>query len=44
LFVQMACPSCESWHLAVSHYSPIVVAAWIGAILSVPVLSAGRRG
>jgi hypothetical protein len=38
LVVQMACPNCDSWHLAVSHYSPILVAAWIAALLSVPVL------
>jgi hypothetical protein len=44
LVVQMACPNCESWHLAVSHYSPILVAAWVGALLSVPVLSRSREG
>lgn len=38
LAVQMACPSCDSWHLAMSHYLPIVVAAWGAAVLSVPVL------
>ena len=38
LVVQMACPSCESWHLAVSHYSPILVASWVAAFLSIPVL------
>lgn len=42
LAVQMACPSCDSWHLAVSHYSPILVAAWVAALLSVPVLSRPR--
>jgi hypothetical protein len=44
LVVQMACPSCDSWHLAVSHYSPIFVAAWVAALLSVPVLSRRRDG
>jgi hypothetical protein len=44
LVVQMACPSCDSWHLAVSHYFPILVAAWAGALLSVPVLSRPREG
>ena len=43
LVVQMACPNCDSWHLAVSHYSPILVAAWVGALLSVPVLSRPRE-
>ncbi len=32
--VQMVCPNCDSWHLAVSHYVPILLAAWAGALLS----------
>jgi hypothetical protein len=44
LVVQMACPNCESWHLAVSHYSPILVASWVAALLSIPVLSRSREG
>jgi hypothetical protein len=39
LFVQMACPNCDSWHLAISHYVPLLLAAWIGAMLSPLVLS-----
>ncbi|HXC53372.1 MAG TPA: NrsF family protein [Candidatus Limnocylindrales bacterium] len=37
--VQMACPSCDSWHLAISHYVPLLVAAWVAAMLSPVVLS-----
>ena len=45
LVVQMACPSCDSWHLAISHYVPLLIAAWIAAMLSPMVLSvsASRR-
>jgi hypothetical protein len=42
LAVQMACPSCDSWHLAVSHYAPILLAALAGALLSVPILRIRR--
>lgn len=38
IMVHMACPSCDSWHLAVAHYAPILVAAWVAAFLSLPVL------
>lgn len=38
LVVQMACKSCDSWHLALAHYAPILVAAWLGGLLSVPML------
>jgi hypothetical protein len=45
IVVQMACPSCDSWHLAISHYVPLLIAAWIAAMLSPIVLSvpASRR-
>jgi len=43
LAVQMACASCDSWHLAVSHYAPILLAALAAALLSVPILRIGRR-
>lgn len=42
--VQMACPNCDSWHLALSHYSPILVAAWLGAMAAPLVLERSRRG
>jgi hypothetical protein len=42
LAVQMACPSCDSWHLAVSHYAPILLAALAGALASVPLLRMRR--
>lgn len=32
--VQMSCPSCDSWHLALSHYVPLLVAAWVAAMVS----------
>ena len=38
LAVQMACPSCDSWHMALSHYAPVLVAAWVAALLSPLVL------
>lgn len=38
LVVQMACEACDSWHLALSHYAPILLAAWIGGLLSAPML------
>jgi len=42
--VQMACPNCDSWHLALSHYSPILVAAWLGAMAAPLVLHRPPRG
>jgi hypothetical protein len=42
LAVQMACPSCDSWHLAVSHYAPILLAALAAALLSIPILRLRR--
>lgn len=42
LAVQMSCPSCDSWHLAVSHYAPILLAALAAALLSVPILRLRR--
>jgi hypothetical protein len=42
LVVQMACPSCDSWHLAIAHYAPIVVAAWLAAVLSPLILGQSR--
>jgi hypothetical protein len=42
LVVQMTCPSCDAWHLAVAHYLPILVAAWIAALLS-PLLLRPKR-
>lgn len=38
LAVQMACASCDSWHLAISHYVPLLLAAWLGALLAPLVL------
>ncbi len=38
LVVQMACEACDSWHLALSHYAPVLLAAWLGGLLSVPLL------
>jgi len=43
LAVQMACPNCDSWHMALSHYVPLLVAAWVAAMLSPLVLAPGRR-
>jgi hypothetical protein len=43
LVVQMACANCDSWHMAISHYVPILLAAWIGAMLSPLVLGGSRR-
>jgi hypothetical protein len=42
--VQMACPNCDSWHLALSHYVPLLVAAWVAAILSPIFLHSNRAG
>lgn len=42
LAVQMACPNCDSWHLAISHYVPILVAVWVAAMLSPLLLGAPR--
>lgn len=44
LAVQMACPSCDSWHLAVAHYAPILIAGWLAAALSPLVLARGAVG
>lgn len=43
LMVQMGCPNCDSWHMAISHYVPILLAAWAGAMVS-PVVLRGRWG
>jgi len=43
LIVQMACPHCDSWHLAISHYVPILVAVWLAAMLSPLLLATGPR-
>ena len=40
LVVQMACPQCESWHLAMSHYLPLLLAAWAGALFAPIVVKA----
>jgi hypothetical protein len=36
--VQMACASCDSWHMAISHYAPVLLAAWAAALVSPLVL------
>ncbi len=37
--IQLACPSCDSWHLALTHYVPVLLAAWVAGLLSAFVLS-----
>jgi len=44
LAVQMACPSCDSWHLAISHYAPIVLASFVAALLSPSILRPRKSG
>lgn len=44
LAVQMACESCDSWHLAISHYAPLLLAAWLAAALSPLVLRPASLG
>ncbi len=34
IVVQLACPSCDSWHLALTHYLPVLFAAWAAGLLS----------
>ena len=34
IVVQLACPSCDSWHLALTHYLPVLLAAWAAGLLS----------
>jgi len=42
IVVQLACANCEAWHLALTHYAPLLLLAWAAAATAPVFLTIGR--